>query len=262
MAAVGKRTGEVSIPGHAADPPFADVAFSLRGVRLHRSGALILDGIDLDLPEGQVTALIGRSGSGKTSLLRLLNRLDEPSAGGIRYRNRLLAEYPVRELRRSVAFVFQTPVMFPGTVRHNLAVAAGLAGLPPDANAPLLAALRAAELEEAMMDRAADRLSGGEKQRVAIARALLASPEVLLLDEPTSALDAETSDRLLETILRASRERQLTVVAATHRLEEARRVSDLIVAMDRGRVTGCEPTVPEVEKVRGARLDGSPGAEE
>lgn len=219
-------------------------AFTLSRVRLeNRDSAPILDGIDLELPAGRVTALIGASGSGKSSLLRLLNRLAEPTAGEIRYRGRLLPGYPVRELRRRLGFVFQDPVLFPGTIRDNLDVAAELAGMPPtDRDSAFRRVLAAAELEDVLLDRAGDRLSGGERQRVTIARALLLSPEVLLLDEPTAALDSTTADRLVATVLRMSRQRSLTVVMVTHRLDEARQVSDVVAVMERGRIVDVGPT--------------------
>jgi putative ABC transport system ATP-binding protein len=234
-----------------------EVAFSLRGVSLKRPGVgLVLDNIDLVIPGGRITALIGPSGSGKTSLLRLLNRLDEPGAGEIRYRERPIGEYAVRDLRQKVGFVFQTPVLFPGTVRDNLRVAAELAGIPePQREDTIQTALRAAELEPKLLDRPGDPLSGGEKQRVTIARALVASPEVLLLDEPTSALDPATADRLVETVFRMSRERSLTVVVVTHRIDEAYHASDVAVLLERGQIVAAGLTA---EVLAGERLPRSP----
>ena len=213
-------------------------AFTLSGVSLERRGVgPVLRGVDLSIPAGRVTALVGPSGSGKTSLLRLLNRLEEPTAGEVRYRGRRISDYPVRELRRRVGFVFQSPVLFPGTVRDNLLVAADLAGIPePDREAEIRSALDAAELDPELLNRSGDRLSGGEKQRVTVARALVSRPDALLLDEPTSALDPGTADRLIDTIRRMSAERGLTVVLVTHRLEEAGRVSQYTAVMDRGRI--------------------------
>ncbi len=99
-------------------------AFTLRGVRQEKQGIRTLDQVSVEIPDGQVTALIGPSGAGKSALLRLLNRLDDPVAGEIHYHGRPIGELPVSKLRRNVGFVFQTPVVFPGTVRDNLAEAA------------------------------------------------------------------------------------------------------------------------------------------
>jgi ABC-type multidrug transport system ATPase subunit len=223
-------------------PPTGALAFQLRAVRSERGNGLVLRGVDADIPAGRVTALVGASGSGKSSLLRLLNRLDEATGGSILYRARPLAEYPVRELRRKVGFVFQAPVMFAGTLRDNLHIAAELAGLRvDDADSAVADALAAAELDPALADRPGDQLSGGEAQRANIARALVCTPDVLLMDEPTSALDPDVAERLMDTIVRMSRERGLTVVVATHRLEEARQSSDYTIAMEEGRIRAAGP---------------------
>ena len=193
-----------------------------------------------------MTALVGPSGAGKTSLLRLLNRLDDPSAGEVVYDGRPVASYPVRALRRRVGFVFQTPTMFAGTVGDNLGAATALgqaAGVPDAGDASrAAAALDAAELPRAFADRDASRLSGGERQRVALARALVAGPAVLLLDEPTAALDPEVGERLMRTVARLPVERGVDVVMVTHRLREARETSTYLVALEGGRVLEAGPS--------------------
>jgi len=245
----------------------------------------VLDGVELDIPHGAITALVGPSGAGKTSLLRLLNRLDDPVSGDIVYRARAITHYPIQALRRHVGFVFQTPVMFPGTVRDNLLVALTLGGralqpcadavapraktpscVPTHASAPgpsaedqdaerrVAAAMALAELDGTLCDRDGDRLSGGQKQRVNIARALLTSPDVLLMDEPTSALDPETADRLMETTRRLSQEQHLTVVMVTHRLSEARRTSDMTIVLERGRVVAMGRTADVFENTTNPRI--------
>jgi ABC-type methionine transport system ATPase subunit len=224
-------------------PTSLPAAFTLKGVSQVKAGITVLDGLEVDIPHGEMIALVGPSGAGKTSLLRLLNRLDDPVRGEILYRARPITDYPVQALRRHVGFVFQAPVMFPGTVRDNLQVALALSGdHEPEAEARMAEAMALAELDHALRDREGERLSGGQQQRVNIARALLTSPDVLLMDEPTSALDPETADRLLETIRRLSREQHLTVVMVTHRLAEARRSSDRTIVLERGRVVANGPT--------------------
>ena len=216
----------------------SEAAFVLKNVRQTRENQIVLDGINLEIERGAMTALIGPSGAGKTSLLRLLNRLDEPAGGEIFYRARLISEYQVQELRRQVGFVFQTPVMFPGTVRDNLRAALEIAGKSASADGDRLIneTLDIAELEPVLAERDGAKLSVGQKQRVNIARALMLAPEVLLMDEPTSALDPQTADRLMETVRRLSKEKKITVVMVTHRLTEARRASDRTIFMEAGRV--------------------------
>jgi putative ABC transport system ATP-binding protein len=224
-------------PSDAVSGPGPRPAFSLRGVRQVKAGAVVLDGVDLDIPLQRLTALVGRSGAGKTSLLRLLNRLDDPAGGSILFLGHPIEDTPVRQLRRRVGFVFQSPVMFAGTVRDNLKAALETPNAtPPDAEAEMRGALELAELDTGLLDREGDRLSVGEKQRANIARALMSRPEVLLMDEPTSALDPDTADRLMRTIRRIGLERALTVVMVTHRMAEARGWSDLTVVLDAGRV--------------------------
>jgi putative ABC transport system ATP-binding protein len=229
--------------------------FVLKGVRQVKEGNAVLDGVELEINGGEITALIGPSGAGKTSLIRLLNRLDDPVSGQVLYRARPINDYPVRELRRQVGFVFQTPVMFPGTVRDNLHEALKLA---ENNNANLdqrvQEVMALAELEAALAERDGERLSVGQKQRVNIARALMTAPEVLLMDEPTSALDPETADRLMETVHRLGREKGLTVVMITHRLSEARRASDSTVLMERGRIVEAGPTAHIFEQTANERL--------
>ncbi len=201
-----------------------------------------LDGVDLDIPAGGVTALVGPSGAGKTSLLRLLNRLDSPAAGEVAFRGRPVAGLPVRELRRRVGFVFQLPVMFPGTVADNLRAAAGAAGdATPVSDAAVADALGLVGLDGSYAAREAGRLSGGERQRASIARALMTRPEVLLMDEPTSALDPEVAERLMATVVRLTSDASLTAVMVTHRLAEARSASDFLVMLEAGRVLEAGP---------------------
>ncbi len=226
--------------------------FALRGVSCSRGGAAVLRDVTLAIPAGAVTALVGPSGAGKTSLLRLLNRLDDPTAGEVSHDGRPLTGYPVRALRRRVGFVFQAPTMFAGTVADNLRAAIALgaagtrsaAGAAPDAalDATVGAALDAAELPRDYAARDASQLSGGEKQRVALARALAAGPAVLLLDEPTAALDPETGARLVRTVARLPAERGVDVVMVTHRLGEARDASTMLVALEGGRVLASGPS--------------------
>ena len=227
----------------------ATASFELRGVGQERAGRTVLQDVDVTIPRHLITVLVGPSGGGKTSLLRLLNRLDDPVRGDILFDGIPIVEYAVSGLRRRVALVFQTPVMFPGSVSDNLAVAAELGGgqdgqfdqsdqsdqsdqFDRRANQVMLLA----ELDPSLLERPGDELSVGQKQRVNLARALMTSPEVLLLDEPTSALDPETSHSLMKTIQRLSEDRRLTIVVATHRVEEAKDYAQHALVLREGRI--------------------------
>ncbi|PYN25754.1 MAG: choline transporter, partial [Candidatus Rokuibacteriota bacterium] len=171
------------------DPIFEVERLSLayperRGQRV----APILKDVSFTVERGHALTLVGPSGSGKSSLLRCLNRLEEPTAGTVHFDGRDIRALDPRRLRRGAALVMQTPVVFEGTVRDNLRVR------PADVDgdlseARLGQALADVGLEGELLERDAVTLSGGEKQRVTIARALLGDPRALLLDEPTSALD-------------------------------------------------------------------------
>ena len=224
-------------------------AFTLQGVKQEKEGIAVLSAIDLQIPEARVTALIGPSAAGKTSLLRLLNRLDDPAAGDIFYRSRPITEFPIRELRRRIGFVFQTPVMFPGSVKDNLREAALVSGVAErDIPALIEESMELVELDSSLGERSSDHLSVGQTQRANIARALMTSPDVLLMDEPTAALDPETANRLLQTIRWLIEARAVTIVCATHRLFEARKVSDYTVMLDQGTVVETGVTAEVLER--------------
>ena len=214
-----------------------NASFELRGVGQERAGRTVLQDVDVTIPRHLITVLCGPSGGGKTSLLRLLNRLDDPARGDVLLDGSPIVNYEVTQLRRRVALVFQSPVMFPGTVSDNLAVAAELGGVQ-DGQFDQLAnqVMLLAELEPSLLERPGGELSVGQKQRVNLARALMTLPEVLLLDEPTSALDPETSRSLMKTIQRLSEDRRLTIVVATHRVREARDYAQHALVLREGRV--------------------------
>lgn len=217
-------------------------AFTLRGVSQQKEDIRVLDDVTVEIPEGRVTAVIGPSGAGKSSLLRLLNRLDDPVAGEIEHRGRPITAIPARELRGRVGFVFQTPVVFPGSVRDNLAVAAAIAGVSDAAvEDRITESLRLAELDGGLVTRDAGKLSVGQQQRMNLARALMMRPDVLLMDEPTASLDPETAHKLAQTVAHLSGDGGLTIVAATHRLAEAKVTSDYAIMLDGGRVVEAGP---------------------
>jgi putative ABC transport system ATP-binding protein len=237
------RPGAPARGAAGAGDAIARPLFALRGVTQERGGAAILHDLALELPRTEIVALVGPSGAGKTSLLRLLNRLDDPTAGTVEYEGRPLTSYSIGALRRRVGFVFQSASMFPGTVEDNLRIAVDLGGPGAAADAPPVErVLAAVGLTADYAGREAGRLSGGEQQRVSIARALMTRPEVLLMDEPTSALDPEVAERLLATIVRLTREHGLSVVMVTHRLAEARHMSTWTVMLEAGRLVEAGPT--------------------
>ena len=196
----------------------------------------ILDAISFAAPPVKVTAIVGPSGSGKSSLIRLLNRMEEPSSGAIFLKDTPITAIDPLELRRRVAMVLQKPFMFEGTVLENLQRPFAYRREPPPAatDAALLELLELVRLPCDLLQRDARTLSIGEQQRVNLARALITRPEVLLLDEPTSALDRPTADRLGTTLHDISRTQQLTLIMVTHDLRLAERSADHLIYLEKG----------------------------
>ena len=234
---------------------------SLRQVRKSRRSAKgapveILCGVDLEVPGGQLTAIVGPSGGGKSTLVRLLNRLEDPDAGRILLGGVELERLPVLELRRRVGLMLQKPFMFPGSVLDNLQIPFLYRNAsPPDAgDSQLLTLLDSCGLDGDFLEREARSLSIGQQQRVSLARTLLPGPELLVLDEPTSALDRPTGDRLAETLKRICRERQLTVVMVTHDLRLAGRVADHLAYLEAGRIHEAGPATTLLKSPRSSEL--------
>src|SRR5215471_1227998 len=208
------------------------VAFELERVTVARAGRLVLDEITTRIPAAGITVVSGPSGTGKTTLLRLCNRLEVPDGGSVRYRGQPLDELDPLELRRRVGMVFQRPTPFPGTVADNLAVAR------PDAvTGELSTALERVALDPGLLGQEARTLSGGELQRMCLARTLVTQPETLLLDEPTSALDAQPK-QVFEATARHLAAQGITIIWVTHDDAQARRVADWICQLRDGHLTG------------------------
>jgi len=198
----------------------------------------VLKGVDLRIEPRRLTVVIGRSGSGKSSLLRLISRLYDPQGGAVCVDGQDLRCVSLQSLRAQVAAVPQQPVLFRGTIRRNICLAR------PDARPhEVVAACEAAGAMEFIgrlpdgletrLGRDGVRLSGGQAQRVSIARALLPQPRVILLDEPTSALDAESETAIVESLRRLRC--RATIVVVGHRARTIHS-ADRVVVMDAGRV--------------------------
>ena len=208
--------------------------FAFDDVGLEVDGAVILDAITVELPADGVVVVAGASGSGKSSLLRLCNRLVAPSTGTVRFRGDDVAALDVRRLRRRVGMVFQRPTPFPGTVHENLRVAEP--SLDEDGAIALLASVG---LPAEFVEREALTLSGGEAQRMCTARTLATRPEAVLMDEPTSALD-EDNARGVEELARSLVGVGVSIVWVTHDRAQIDRIADVVIRLDGGRIVSGE----------------------
>ena len=217
-----------------AEPAASRVILRTEHLGRVAEGVVIVGDVALKVFRGELLGIVGPSGSGKSSLLRLLNRLDEPTSGtayldGVDYKT-----IPPRELRRRLGMVTQRPFLFPGTVASNLQFGPQQRGevLSEETIQSLLQQVGLAEFA----DRDVANLSGGEQQRVSLARSLANQPEMLLLDEPTSALDEDSKREVEELIRNLATATARTFVLVTHDREQARRICDRVGSMERGRL--------------------------
>ncbi|WEX76019.1 ATP-binding cassette domain-containing protein [Sinorhizobium numidicum] len=239
-------------PGHSAAP-----AFSFRGIIKRFGDKTVLDGIDLDVAQGQFVAVIGKSGCGKSTLLRLLAGLDRPTGGSL-----VIANGKAEGQRSRI--MFQEPRLLPwATIGRNVEV--GLAGIVKGQGAreQSLAILN----EIGLADRAGEWpsvLSGGQRQRVALARALVAHPFILALDEPLGALDTLTRIEMQQLLERIWQQQKFTAVLVTHDVTEAVALADRVVVIDNGRISLDLPIplerprrhgAPELARLEGVILD-------
>ena len=230
----------------------ASPKLTVRDLHFHYNGFHALKGIDMDIPEKQVTAIIGPSGCGKSTLLRIFNRIyaiyPKLEAKGeilLDGENILDPRYSMNRLRSKVGMVFQKPVPFPMTIFEN--VAYGIRHHEKLSRADMADRVEQALRSAALWDEAKDKLkqnalglSGGQQQRLCIARAIALKPDVLLLDEPTSALDPIATGRIEQLV--EELKSQFTIVIVTHNMQQAARVSDLTAFMYLGELIEFDQT--------------------
>jgi putative ABC transport system ATP-binding protein len=195
---------------------------------------VLVEEATFEIQTGEILAIIGPSGSGKSSLLRLLNRLDEPTSGTVYVEANDYRQIAPRDLRRKLGMVNQRPYLFPGTVEQNLQFGPLQRGeiLPQDSVEQLLGRVGLT----GYASRNVANLSGGEAQRVSVARTLANSPLVLLLDEPTSALDEASKSEVETTVQNIVREQGLTCILVTHDTAQASRLAERALLLEAGRI--------------------------
>ncbi|CAM5245576.1 phosphate ABC transporter ATP-binding protein PstB [Rhodanobacter lindaniclasticus] len=230
----------------------ASPKFTVRDLHFHYGDFHALKGIDMDIPEQQVTAIIGPSGCGKSTLLRIFNRIyaiyPKLRATGqilLDGENILDPRYSMNRLRSKIGMVFQKPVPFPMTIFEN--VAYGIRHHEKLSRSDMEGRVEQALRSSALWDEVKDKLkqnalglSGGQQQRLCIARAIALKPEVLLLDEPTSALDPIATGRIEQLV--EELKSQFTIVIVTHNMQQAARVSDLTAFMYLGELIEFDQT--------------------
>ena len=257
-------------PGAASTASTASTTLPLvriRGLRKHFGLHTVLDGIDLDVREGQATVLLGPSGSGKSTLLRCVNHLEKPDGGfveiggeliGYRFDRGRLHELHSRQITRQrarIGMVFQQFNLFGHlTVLENVIEAPLASGVPRQEAVATAGELLARVGLDGRAGSYPRQMSGGQQQRVAIARALAMRPRLMLFDEPTSALDPELVGEVL-AVIRDLAASGMTMIVVTHEIGFAREVADNVVFLDGGRVVESGPpasvlSAPRHERAR------------
>ncbi|GAA3698229.1 ABC transporter ATP-binding protein [Oceanisphaera sediminis] len=198
---------------------------------------IAVNDLSFRVERGQFCMLVGTSGCGKSTTLRMINRLIEPSQGQILINEQDVTTLPPEQLRRRIGYVIQGVGLFPHrTIHHNIATVPRLLGWKKaDIDARVTELLTLFKLDAATFaNKYPHQLSGGEQQRVGVARALAARPELLLMDEPFGALDPLTREHLQDELLRVQKLLGITIIMVTHDLEEAVKMADVIAVMDQG----------------------------
>jgi osmoprotectant transport system ATP-binding protein len=216
---------------------FRNMSFVVAGAASRNR--LLLDNISLALEEGTTTAILGRSGSGKTTLLRTVNRLVEPTGGGVLVHGKSIRDGNLIALRRKMGYVIQESGLFPHfTVERNVGIVLEAEGRPREERMRRShELLQAVGLDPAsFFHRYPHQLSGGQRQRVGLARALAANPDILLMDEPFGALDPLTRVEMQDMLRQLLIKLRKTVLLVTHDLDEALYLAHRIVLMSEGRL--------------------------
>jgi len=235
---VPERADALTLGRARGEVVFEDVSFGYAGDEGAPPARMILRDVSLRARPGQITAIVGATGAGRTSLVSLLSRFYDPQGGRISLDGHDLRDLSLRSLRENVSLVLQEPFLFPLSVADNIAF-----GRPGAAREEIVEAARAAHAHDfierlpegydtVLSERAAS-LSGGERQRIAIARAVLKDAPVLILDEPTSALDAHTEGKIFEALSSLMKDRTTFIIS--HRLSTIRR-ADQILALEHGHI--------------------------
>ena len=202
-----------------------------------------LDDVSIVVEEGEFLTVIGRSGCGKTTMLRMINGLQKPDSGKVYAAGEDVGEADLIRLRRKIGYVIQNKGLFPHmTVEKNIIYVPVISGQKDKRQNRKLAEelIGLVGLEREMLDRYPDELSGGQQQSVGIARALASRPKLLLMDEPFGALDEITKRAMQNELLALQKKLGMTVVFITHDIREAMKLGDRVLVMEQGKIAQCD----------------------
>lgn len=216
-----------------------ETAIEFRHVRKAYDDNVIIPDLSLKIEKGEFVTIIGSSGCGKTTTLKMINGLYEPTSGDVLVNGENIREKDMIQLRRSIGYAIQGSVLFPNmTVEENILYVPSLWNKKDKkrTEAAVDKWMKITGLDPGLKDRYPSELSGGQQQRVGIARALAASPDILLMDEPFGAVDAITRGQLQEEIRGIHQKTGITILFVTHDIEEALKISTKVLVMDKGEI--------------------------
>ena len=216
-----------------------EVIISFKDVSKSYDKNLILHNFNLQVKKGDFLTIIGTSGSGKTTALKLINGLLKADTGDVCIEGKNITSVDIISLRRNIGYVIQGVGLFPHmSVRKNIAYVSNLSRKKDKSkiDTTVNKLIKIMGMDKEMLDRYPSELSGGQKQRIGIARALAASPKILLMDEPFGAVDEITRKSLQEEILRIHKELGVTIIFITHDIKEALKLGSKVLIMDKGEI--------------------------
>ena len=237
----------------------SDACVSFHEVSKKFGELVVFNELSLALPSGQTTAIVGASGSGKTTLLQMVNALERPDSGSLQVFGEPIPQHQLQQFRHRIGYAVQGAGLFPHlSARDNVTLVARLLGWSEQRIQQRFAELlQAMALPANVADRPPRELSGGQQQRLGLCRALMLSPDMLLLDEPFSAVDPVTRLGLYERFEEVQQMHAVSTLLVTHDIREARRLADVLVVLDQGRIVQsgspddvfADPASPYVERL-------------
>ncbi|MGL5641512.1 MAG: ATP-binding cassette domain-containing protein [Paraclostridium sp.] len=226
-----------------------DVIIEMRHIKKTYDNKVIINDLNLDINKGEFITVIGSSGCGKTTVLKMINGLNTPDKGDIYINGKNIKNENIIELRRKIGYSIQGTSLFPHmTIEKNISYVPNLINKKnkDEIKKSVSKLIKVVGLEESILNRYPEQLSGGQQQRVGIARALAAQPDILLMDEPFGAVDEITRKQLQDEIIRIHKELEVTIIFITHDIKEALKLGTRVLVMDKGEIVQFNK--PEVIK--------------
>lgn len=226
-----------------------NVIIEMKHIKKKYDDKIILDDFNLNINKGEFITVIGSSGCGKTTVLKMINGLNIPDKGDVFINGNNIKNENLIELRRKIGYSIQGTALFPHmTVEKNISYVPDLINKKnkEKIKESVLKLIKIVGLEESVLKRYPDQLSGGQQQRVGIARSLAAGPDILLMDEPFGAVDEITRKQLQDEIIRIHKELGVTIIFITHDIKEALKLGTRVLVMDKGEIVQFDK--PEVIK--------------